>query len=1527
MKKFLLWTTIFLLSPVILFVVLTILIYLPPVQNFVVQKVADYVSESTGYEVSVRHVELKFPLDLSIDDVKFIKPNDSIATQRDTIADVSQIVADVRLRPLIDGRVVVDRLDIDGAKFDTDGMVAAMRVKGSVEQIRLRSRGIEIEKEEADIDLVALSGARIDIAMLPDTLPPDTTKSEVNWVVRVAKAKVDDTAVMFHTMGDSLRLGATLNHLNITNTTIDLAKARYSVGNMSLGNSRLTYDDMMQPHVKGIDYNHLAIDSLSLKLDSIAFADPDVRMVATLATPASTLTARCNIDLTAFDKTNPGTFDIRLDAQVGKADMLRYADMPKAVAKALPNEGMTLRTCVKGNMRRTELEELKMILPRMATLAADGYAINPASPEKMRAKANMKLTTGNLSFVNAMMQPSIRKKIRIPRMTLEGTLNAEGQRYGADLTLREGRGQMKLKGQIDLPTEAYAADIDVRGLDIRHFMPRDSMKTLSAALTVKGRGYDILSPHTRLDAKATLKQFGYGYLNIDNLKAKAKIAGGMAHATVESENALADGTIAFDALMSTKRLQATLSTDLRWIDMQLLRVSEKPLAASMCAHIDIASNLKSDHKLQALLNDFTVRTEKKVYRPEDLVIDMNTTPDTTWAKAYSGNLEFLFTAKGGYETLLNQINKMADELARHKKEKIIDEQLLRQFLPTMTLHVQSGNDNPVANFMRFKGIDFATLACDLSTSPADGVQGKGHIYSMVYDSVRIDTITYCVSQDEERVNFNLMVQNNKRNPQFVFRSVMDGYLDGNMAGLNMRYYDAKNRLGLDAGVNAEMQDSGIYVRLEPYRQLLGYKSFNINKDNYLFLARNNKVSTKIDLIADDGTGIKIFSEDDDPGMLQDITMSVNRLDLEGLSSVMPYMPRIGGQLNGDFHVMIDDGERLSVVSDLNVKGLSYENYAMGNLGTEMVYLQGEGASHIVEARLMKDNDEVGLLKGTYYNDDEPAIDAVFEMNRTPLDLVNGFIPDQLFGFEGYAEGKLAIKGKTDSPVVDGEVYLDSSRLVSVPYGMKLRFDDDPVRIVGSQLLLENFTVYAHNDNPLNIMGKVDFSDLERVMVDLKMRARDYQIIGEKENNKSVAYGKAFVNIDGTIKGLIDNLVMRGKLDVLGKTDMGYILRDSPITTDNRLDELVKFCDFSDTTTVEIVRPQITGFTMDMSLYVSNGAHIMAYLNADHTNYIDLMGGGMLRMQYNMVDGIMLNGRYTLNNGKMKYSLPVIPLKTFSIQDGSYLEFHGDIMNPQLNITAEEETKATVTGTNGVGRSVKFISGIVITKTLQDMGLEFTLDAPEDLTLHNELQAMSVEQRGKLAVTMLTTGMYLADGNTESFSMNSALSSFLNSEINHITGSALRTLDLSFGIDNTTNAQGGIHTDYSFQFAKRFWNNRLKISVGGKVSTGASVESAQNSSFFDNVTFEYRLDDTANKYVTLFYNNNSYDWLDGYTQEYGAGFVWRKTIQNFRDIFRKDDDSSVPADNTKMKHGDADISEDKNEDAGSEEETTEEMNNK
>ena len=463
------------------------------------------------------------------------------------------------------------------------------------------------------------------------------------------------------------------------------------------------------------------------------------------------------------------------------------------------------------------------------------------------------------------------------------------------------------------------------------------------------------------------------------------------------------------------------------------------------------------------------------------------------------------------------------------------------------------------------------------------------------------------------------------------------------------------------------------------------------------------------------------------------------------------------------------------------------------------------------------------------------------------------------------------------------MYLDSTYIVSVPYGVELRVGSDPVRIQDSKLLFENFEVYSHNDNPLDIYGDIDFTNLNDMSMDLRMRAENYQLINAKENYRSVAYGKAFIDFFGFIRGKLNNLTMRGKLNVLGSTDVAYILRDSPLTTDNQMDELVKFTNLTDTTQQSVDRPELTGFDMDVQVSVDEGARVMCYLNSDHSNYVDLMGGGDLRMTYDPLNELRMTGKYTLNNGEMKYALPVIPLKTFNIENGSYIEFTGDIMNPKLNITATEETKATVGSDGQQGRTVTFKCGVVITKTLNDMGLEFTLDAPEDMSLHNELQAMSMEQRGKLAVTMLTTGMYLADGNTSGFSMNSALSTFLQSEINNITGNALRTLDLSVGIDNTTDGNGSMHTDYSFKFSKRFWNNRLKIIVGGKVSTGAE-QPGQNQSFFDNVTFEYRLGDTSNKYLNLFYDNNSYDWLEGTTQEFGVGFTWRRTMQSLKEIF-------------------------------------------
>ena len=1470
MKKAFWWILGILLTPVLLFVVLVLLLYLPPVQNWAVDKVAAVASEKLGMQITVGHVQLSFPLDLAIDDFKMIH-------ESDTIADVSHMVVDVQLRPLFDKRVVINELEIADTRLNTNGFIEAVCVKGDFKRLFVASRGIDLDQQTVEVNGARLEEARLDILMR-DSVPEDTTTTENLWKIHADSLSIVGSEVAFHMPSDTIDVYARMGSLTAREVLADLGAPAYSVGSIDWTDGALSYNDISMPH-------------LSLHTGAVTMQDGKLKLPSfRLNTPDSNILVDLDFPLSFADSIDPGKLRLRLDAQLARQDLMPFMSaLPKAMQDRWPQYPLSVKGLVKGNMDYMEFSELDLSLPTAFEAQADGFVANLNDLRRLRADVTFKARTQNLGFVMASLPRDIQRNYRLPNgIRAEGRVKADGTNYQADVVAREGGGRVDLKGSFDSQRMAYAAKVKVSNLNVHHFMPRDSIYTVTANLTAKGQGTDFFSPRTTLTAHADIAHLGYGHWNLDHLTAQANVKNGRGRVDVESHNALLDGTIGLDALMSRQKIDGTVMADVNCVDLYAMRLVDNPLAIGLCGHIDVSSDMKQSHMASGLLNDLTLRDSSKVYRPGDIGVLLKTRSDTTYARIQSGDFIMKLDASGGYERLLSQLSVLGDSVLSQYEKKTIDQPAIRRLLPSMKLHVESKRENPIADILKSSlNIDFKDLMFDMTASSEKGLNGSGYVHSLTKDDMRLDTINFRLTQREERLSFGGQIRNNKKNPQFVFNALFDGVVQERGATIGVRYYDSQDKLGVRLGAQAEMVDSGLHLHLVPERPTVGYKEFNLNKDNFVLLTPSGRAYAKIDLIADDGTGVKVYSDDSDPDAQQDITVSLNRLNLDEVTSVLPYVPRITGLLNGDYHVVQDAGGNFSVVSDMSVKDMTYEHSPIGNVSTELVYLQKEDDGHAVEARLMKDNVEIGLLTGTYYNKkvSDGSIDAKFVMERLPLSLANGFVPDQLFGLQGYGEGELTIKGRLSEPQVDGEIYLDSSYLESIPYGVTLRFDNDPVRIVGSKLLFENFTVYAYNNEPLNIQGNVDFSHLDKMMVDLRMRAKDYQIIGAKENAKSIAYGKAFVNIMARMRGPVDNLNMRGRIEVLGSTDMSYVLREGPLATDNQLDELVKFTDFGDTATVVVERPALTGFQMDMTIDVSKGAHIMAYLNTDHSNYIDLTGGGTLRMQYSATDALQLNGKYTLAAGEMKYSLPVIPLKTFTIRDGSYIEFTGESMNPRLNITATERVKTAVT-TEGSSRSVLFDCGVKITKTLNDMGLEFTLDAPEDMQLHSELQAMGAEQRGKLAVTMLTTGMYLDSGNTGSVTMNAALSSFLNSEISQITGNALRTLDLSFGMDNSTDATGQSHTDYSFKFAKRFMNNRLKVAVGGLVSSGASNNVMQrNTSFLDNVSLEYRLDDTANKFITLYYQNNYYDWLDGYTQKYGGGFTWRRSLQTFWDIFR------------------------------------------
>lgn len=1508
-----------LLAPVVLFVLLAVALYLPPVQNWAVRQVTSWASEKTGMEISVGRVDLSFPLDLRLSQFKAIQPNDTLPQVKDTVADVKRLIVDVKLKPLFDKKVVIKTLELNDTKVNTAGFIPSARIKGHLDRFYLSSRAIDLDSQTVDISTALIDQAQVQVA-LSDTVPPDTAKTPVPWRIHVGQVRIAGSRVTVVMPGDTLRVAAAIDKAAVEQADIDLLHEAYRVGRIDWRGGTADYDNRFKPQMKGLDYNHLSLSDIHISIDSLDYHAPALALILrqcgmkeksglvvsqlqtrfrldslslhlpqlVLRTPDSQLSADADMDLDAMAAENPGKIDLRLSASLGKADILKLMDgLPRSFKDSYPDRPLLVSAQVHGNLRQLSFKGLNVMLPTAFTLNAEGRVTRLDDPDKLSADADIDVKTYHLDFLTDLLDARVRRNYRIPSgMTAQGHVKVRQKDYEARLTLTEGRSRVVAEGKVNLQTEAYRASVKADAVNLRHFMPRDSLYGLTVHVTADGRGFDWLSAKTTARVEAYVDNFRYGSWNLGGMQAKALLSHGVAHAEIDSHNPMLDGTVSFDGLVRDRVIRATLAGNVTRADLHAMRLVGVPMSVGLNARLDVASNLKNYHRLQGLVNDLTVDSKDKTYRPTDVIVDMQTGRDTTWASVASGNLELRFNARGGYEQLIAQGQRLMKELQAHIRNKIIDQSQLRRLMPVMSLHVMSGSENPLANYLRMKGFRFDELHLDLASSPQTGLNGDGYVHRLVADSTQIDTIAFTVKQDSTQIRFDGRVQNNRRNPQFVFKTLFEGGVYEKGASLNMRYFDKNDRLGVSLGARAEMQDSGIAVHLAPYQAIIGYKTFNVSEDNYVFFGRDRKVKAQLDLIADDGTGVKIFSGEQDEDMLQDITVSINKFDLAKITSVLPYAPSMEGLLGGDFRVMQGKDEKISVLSDLTVSRMSYEHCPIGNVGSEFVYLQKEDGSHSVEATMTHEGREVGVLSGNYKNEDGGLLDAKLSMKHMPMDIVNGFVPDQLFGFLGYADGEMTVKGELSHPDVNGEMYLDSAYMVSVPYGMHLRFDNDPVRVVNSNLMLENFSVYAHNDNPLNIYGNVNFADLDNVRLSLRMRADDYLLIDAKKAPKAVAYGKAYVNLAAYINGAIDNLQMRGSLDVLGTTDMTYVLRDSPLNTDDQLKGLVTFTDFNDTTThVAAARPPINGLNMQVLMNVESGARVKCALNADQSNYVDLEGGGELRMTYNAVDELQLYGRYTINSGEMKYALPIIPLKTFQLQQGSYIEFKGDMMNPRLNIIATESVKALVAHEGGNNRSVLFNCGVKVTQTLKNMGLQFTLDAPEDMTMKNELAAMGTEERGKLAVTMLTTGIYMSDHNTSNLSMNNALNSFLQSEINNITNSAMRTTDISLGLDQGSDATGNAYTDYSFKFAKRLWNNRVNFVIGGKISdSNNSTRNSQDDMFIDNVSLEYRLDQSAQRYVRIFYNKEAQDLLEDRISEYGAGFVWRKKMNGLKELF-------------------------------------------
>ena len=1473
-----------------------VLLYIPPVQNLLRREVTAYASEATGMQIQVERIDLRFPLNLLVRGVEVIQ-------QPDTLLSLESLNVRVQAWPLIKGKVEVDEVTLNQVAVNSAGLIEGMKIKGVLGRFFLQSHGVDLSNEIAIINQVDLSDTHVQLVMNDTTTAPkDTTASApVNWKVDLHQLNLGNVSFSMQLPADSMRMAAYIGEASVNDAQADLKNQFYSLKQFLLSGGSANYDTGAAKPVEGFDASHIAVRDIRIGLDSLLYKGRNMNAVlrefsmnersglsitslagrvysndSIICVPGLKLqTPHSEIDLSAhtyWELVNiptTGRLSANLNAYIGKEDVMLFTGgLPDSFKEAYPFRPLVIRAGTDGNLKEMQISRFTVDLPGAFSLEGGGLLENLADSITRSGTVGLKMTTQNLNFLTALSGEAPNGTIVIPdSMDMAAKVDINGPAYKANLKLREREGTIDMDAALNMLTEVYKADLKINNLQLHNFLPKDSIYELSLSADAEGRGLDVTSYRSFAKLNLSLDQLHYAQYHLSNVDLTGALKGALVTARLTSDNALLKMTTEAEYNLAHSYPDGKVTMDVTQLDLHELGLMPQPMK----------------HPLA-----FNFSAEARQNR--------------VFTHLVSGDMKLNLSARSGVEPLIRQSTHFVDVLMRQIDEKALDHAELREALPTAILSFSAGKENPLAYFLATQNISYQDASMKFGTAPDWGINGKAAIHTLKVDTLQLDTIFFTVKQDTTSMKLRAGVINGPKNPQFSFSTAITGEIRDRDAELLVDYKNEKGETGVLLGVNARPlfeghgKGNGIAFTLIPENPIIAFQKFHFNeKHNWIYLHKNMRVYANVDMWDDEGMGFRIHSVPGDTVSLQNIDVEIRRIRLAELSSVLPYFPEITGLFSAEAHYVQTEKD-LQLSAELSIDELTYERQRIGDVTLGATWLPGEQGKQYLNAYLNHDQVEVLLADGKLIptGTGKDSLEVNTELDHFPLRVANVFVPDQMVTLSGDLDGNLKITGSTEQPLINGELSLDSVAVLSRQYGARFMFDNRPVQINNNRLLFDKFAIYTTSKNPFTIDGYVDFRDMSRPMANLNMLAQNYTLLDAKRTRESLVYGKVFADFRATVKGPLDGLNMRGNISLLGNTDVSYILTDSPLTVQDRLGSLVTFTSFSDTTTVvrqEVPTVSLGGLDMVMMVHIDPSVRLKVDLDASNDNRIELEGGGDLSMKYTPQGDLTLTGRYTLSGGLMKYALPVIAAKEFAIDNGSYVEWTGNPMDPMLNFKATDRIRASVSeGENGGTRTVNFDVSIVIKNRLDNLSFAFDVSAPEDATIQNELTAMGAEERGKQALYIMVMKTYLGTGpigggggGVGKLNMGSALNSVLSSQINSLMGN-LKNASVSVGIeDHDLSDTGGKRTDYSFRYSQRLFNNRFQIVIGGKVSTG---ENATNNaeSFIDNISLEYRLDRTGTRYVRLFYDKNYESVLEGEITETGVGLVLRKKLDKLSELF-------------------------------------------
>ncbi len=631
-----------------------------------------------------------------------------------------------------------------------------------------------------------------------------------------------------------------------------------------------------------------------------------------------------------------------------------------------------------------------------------------------------------------------------------------------------------------------------------------------------------------------------------------------------------------------------------------------------------------------------------------------------------------------------------------------------------------------------------------------------------------------------------------------------------------------------------------------------------------------------------------------------LQLELNNFNVANLNSFLGDDIQFQGILNGQA-ALRDIYHNLIFTNDITLKKFQLNEYKVGDLSLTSTWdnfqerLRLDGHIDKIDYFDKIPLQYIPLRFGGYYTpaNEQSPLDLTATIKDLDLSFINTFMTPGSLLFEGYASGTMAITGKPESPELNADASLKKAS-VFIDYLQTKYYLGNHIGVYPDMFTFDHLDVTDTEGNKGSLVGQIIHENFGKWSYDLfvQMENSPLLVMNTTEKDNSMYYGKAYTTGSVNVSGYDDNILFECYL----KTEKGTTLAmPMAAATEETFENFIRFVNTGDTLPAQELN--LSGIGLKMDIEVTPDAEFKIIFDEGVGDVMSGRAKGNLNLQIDNLATFNMYGSLEVTKGDYLFTLKNLINKKFNVKPGGTINWYGDPMAGELNLSAIYKINASI---SDIVPEQAFQGGQRVPVELEmklrgrmfnpNIDFDIVLPTVDQMTRSRVNAAISNEQeRNKQAFALLALNKFLTPPNVTSkssteYGLAANSSELLSNQISNWLSQISEDFNLGFKYNPGSDIS---NSEIALALSTQLFNEKLSLSTNVGVSRNTTSNASGTTNLIGDIRIEYKLTPEGKIRLVVYNESNDYRMAavqqSPYTQ--GIGIIYRTEFDTMDEFFQ------------------------------------------